>query len=92
MTTGRLTVQAVIRLRRNRHEPVHMLAVWRRPVQAHLRCVQGHALVGADGKTSYCWGNAGHRRLATFSQAWRDGTGNSQPEQSPSPPPITQGN
>ena len=92
MTPGRLAVQAVIRLRRNRREPLKMLAARRRPVQAHRRCVQGHALVGAHGKTPYCYGNAGHRRLATFSQARRDGTGNRQPEQSPSPAPITPGN
>ena len=92
MTPGRLAVQAVIRLRRNRREPLKMLAARRRPVQAHRRCVQGHALVGAHGKTPYCYGNAGHRRLATFSQARRDGTGNRQPEQSPSRPPITRCN
>ena len=92
MTPARLAVQAVIRLRRNRPEPLKMRAVRCRPVQAHRRCVQGHALVGAHGKTPYCYGTAGHRRLTTFSQAWRDSTGNRQPEQSPSPPPITLGN
>ena len=89
MPPARLAVQAEIRLRRNRHEPVSMLAARCRPVQAHRRYVQGHVLVGAHGRTPYCYGNAGHRRLATFSQARRDGTGNRQPEQSPSRPPIT---
>jgi len=92
VTPARLAVQAEIRLRRHRHERVQMLAARRRPVQAHPRCVQGHALVGAHGKIPYCYGTAGHRRLATFSQAHRDGTGNRQPEQSPSQPPITLGN
>ena len=89
MTPARLAVQAEIRLRRNWHEPGNVLAARRRPVQAHPRCVQGHALVGAHGHIPYCCGNAGHRRLASFSQARRDGTGNRQPEQSPSRPPIT---
>lgn len=68
MTPARLAVQAAIRLRRNRPEPVKMLAARCRPVQAHRRCVQGHALVGVHGRTPYCYGNAGHRRLATISQ------------------------
>jgi hypothetical protein len=83
---------AVIRLRRDRDEPGTMLAARRRPVQARRRRVQGHARVGAHGGTPYCYRNAGHRRLATFIQARRDGTGNRQPEQSPSPAAITPGN
>ena len=51
MTPARLAVQAAIRLRRNRPEPVKMLAARCRPVQAHRRCVQGHVLVGADGRS-----------------------------------------
>ena len=92
MPSAGLAFAAVIRLRRNRHEPGTMLAPRRRPVQARRRRVQGHVLVGAHGWTPHCYRNAGHLRLATFSQARTEGTGNRQPEQSPSPAAITPGN
>jgi hypothetical protein len=80
---------AGIRPRRDRREPVKVLAGRRRPVQARRRRVRSDVLAWHHGKAPYRYGNTRQHRLVTFSQPRRHDIGNKQPEPGLSPEPIT---
>src|SRR5580704_1943025 len=84
-------VLAVMRLRRDRCEPVKVLAARRRPVRATGGHAMGHILASDHGSALTVAGKPDLARRVTVSQPWPPGSGNKQSEERPSPEPINLG-